>query len=113
MPSRPAIRASSDGAATPVTVVETTRSTSSGRRPASSSAPATAAEPELDSVLDEQVVGFAEVLQRGVLIQRQDEVTIVDLGTAMQAAKDLFVLAVSADRQEGFGDLGLTEPVRW
>ncbi len=77
------MRASSDGTATPVTVVEMIRSTSLGAQPRLVERAGDRRAPEFDGVLDEQVVGLAEVGQRpAYLAQRQDEVATVDLGAA-------------------------------
>ncbi len=99
------MRASSDGTATPVTVVEQMRSTSSGSSPASSSAPDTRRTPEFHRVFDEQVVRLAEVGQCRVLLDRQDEVATVDLCARVQATDDVFESGERRNLDEGVGDL--------
>ena len=61
MPTAAAIRASIEGAASPVTVVDITRSTSWGARPASASACGDGSGAEVDRDPEELVVGLAEV----------------------------------------------------
>ena len=106
-PIRPAIRASSVGTASPVTVVVMIRSTSDGSRPASSSAPSDRGTPEFDCVLDEHVVGGAEVGEPGVVLQRQHHVPAVDLRAPVHGADEVRVLREAGHRQQCFGHLGL------
>ena len=107
-----AIRASIDGTATPVTVVDTIRSTSSGRSPARSSAPSTAARTEVDRGLDERVVGRAEVVEVAVALERQRQVPGPDLGAGVKPLQELVLaLGAEADVGEQLGDLALGVPV--
>ena len=71
------------------------------------------ARPELDGVLDELVVGVAEVLEPGVVLQRQHRVAPLDAGVAVEAPQQGVVEAALGDHLgEGLGDLGLRMGVR-
>ena len=53
---------------------------------------------EVDGVLDVEVVGFAEVGERGVLVERQDEMAAVDLGVSCAGTHEVLVLGEGRDR---------------
>ena len=68
---------------------------------------------ELDGVLDEQVVGVAEVAERRVVGQRQHAVPSLDAGVAVEPPQQRVVEAALGDHGgEGLGDLGLRVGVR-
>ena len=68
---------------------------------------------ELDGVLDEEVVGVAEVAELGVLLQRQHGVPPLDAGVAVEAAQQRLVDApLGDDLAERLGDLLLRVGVR-
>ena len=112
-PTRAAIRASSEGTARPVTVVEKMTSTSSAAMPAAASAPLTAWTAELDGGLDVGVVGRGEVGEQLVVVERQREIPAADPGIGVDAAEHLMAgtaVAVSGAEDvlgEGLGDLVL------
>ena len=107
-----AIRASIDGTATPVTVVETIRSTSSGRSPARSSAPSTAREPRSIAASMNASLACAEVVEVAVALERQRQVPGAHLGAGVQPLQELVLaLGAEADVGEQLGDLALGVPV--
>ena len=87
-PRRPAMRASSDGTATPVTVVVKMVSRSAGCRPASSSAPDNASQARSTACSMKRSLASPKSIERGVAVERQDEMAGVDLGVVVQAAND-------------------------
>ena len=111
-PSRPAMRASSDGTAMPVTVVVTIKSTSLGCRPASSRAPDRAAQPSSTACSMKRSLVSPKSLERQVLLHRKDGVPAVDLRAGVQAAEGLLVSGECRHLDEHFGDLILGVPVR-
>ena len=60
---------------------------------------------ELHRVLDEHVVGGAEVGEAGVIIEREHHVSAVDLRAAVYGMDEVGVLCVPGDRQQSFGHL--------
>lgn len=60
---------------------------------------------QFHGVLDEQVVGAAEVVQGGVILQRQDHVAGVHLCTAVQLPDGLLVLGIPGNGQQRIGHL--------
>ena len=67
---------------------------------------------EVDGVLDVEVVGFAEVGERGIPVERQDEMARVDLGVIVQCAHDVLVVGEARDPDKRVGDLVLGVAVR-
>ena len=63
-------------------------------------------------MLDEQVIGFTEVLEAGVGLDRQHEVAMGDFGGVVQAAHDFFVFDELRVGQERLGDLILAVAIR-
>ena len=63
-------------------------------------------------MLDEQIIGFAEVLQAGIGLDRQHEVSMGDLGGVVEAAHDFLVSSEFRVGHECVGDLGLAVAVR-
>ena len=97
IPIRAAILASSDGTASPVTVVETTRSTSAGVRPAAFSASTSASAPSSTATRDELVVGLVEVAQPQVAVQRQGQVAVADPGVGVDPFEEREVDPLGAE----------------
>ena len=106
------MRASSDGTAMPVTVVVMIMSRSAGLQARFVERGGQRLAAQVDRVLDEDVVGFAEVAERRVLLDRQDQMAAVDLRIRVQAADDVARIRRSRDLDEGFGDLVLGVAVR-
>ena len=110
-PRRAAIRASSDGTAMPVTVVDMITSTSPASSPASCSAPATA-RAELHGDVDERVVGRREVCRARVVLEGQGEMPGRDLRAVVQPAEKRVVLLGHTHLGEQLGQLLLGVLVR-
>ena len=113
-PIRAAMRASSDGHRTPVTVVDMTRSTSAGSSPASASAPSTASAPRSTATSRNAVVGVGEPVEIDVALDRQRQVTGVHPRAAVEAAHQCMRVDIG-DTQPGeqLGQFGLRVSMRW
>ena len=88
-PTRAAIRASSEGTASPVTVVEKMMSTSSGANAGGLQRTVDGPNGQLDGGLDEGVVGRGEVGEQLVVLERQREIPAADPGIGVNAAQHL------------------------
>ncbi|CKR12504.1 Uncharacterised protein [Mycobacterium tuberculosis] len=67
---------------------------------------------KVDSLLDKDLVGVAEVGQRRVLLQRQHQVSTVDLGGGMQTPNDLLVFLKAGKLDKRISDLTLAIAMR-
>ena len=79
-----AIRASREGTARPVTVVETIRSTSAGVRPAALRASHDACAPSSTATSMKWSLAWPKSREPGVLLQRQHQVPLLDPGVGVE-----------------------------
>jgi hypothetical protein len=68
---------------------------------------------ELDRVFNPDVVGLAEVGQRGVLLERQHQVATVDFGTRVELTEQIPVIPERGKPGEHVGDFILRIVMLW
>jgi hypothetical protein len=62
---------------------------------------------KIHGFLDENPVRQAEVGQRGIALQRKDQVAAVDLGAGVQLPNDVFIIPEIGNTDEKVGELSL------
>ena len=105
-PTWAAIRDSSDGTASPVTVAEITRSTSLGVSPAALRASTSAREPSSTACSMKRSLAWPKSREPGVLVERQHVCRCSHAGVGVEAPQQPLVEAAAVTNPgEGVGDV--------